>query len=216
MAEVNLPEAAYNQLADDLAEKGYGIIENFLTEAETGRLRKFIEQQRSDGELQKAGIGSGLDYQVDKSIRGDLIQWIDPEEAGEVTNRYLTQLRELSQYLNRTLFLSLKDAEIHYTVYPVGTVYQRHFDQFRQNDHRKLSVLCYLNEDWQETDGGQLMLYFPSTSKQAETSLNILPKGGRLVVFRSDLLEHEVLPASRPRYSLTGWLLDQISDLTYL
>ena len=216
MAEVNLPEAAYNQLADDLAEKGYGIIEDFLTEAEIERLRKFIEQQRSDGELQKAGIGSGLDYQVDKSIRGDLIQWIDPEEAGEVTNRYLTQLRELSQYLNRTLFLSLKDAEIHYTVYPVGTVYQRHLDQFRQNDHRKLSVLCYLNEDWQETDGGQLRLYFPSTSKQAETSLNILPKGGRLVVFRSDLLEHEVLAASRPRYSLTGWLLDQISDLTYL
>ncbi|MCB0627245.1 MAG: 2OG-Fe(II) oxygenase, partial [Saprospiraceae bacterium] len=34
----------------------------------------------------------------------------------------------------------------------------------------------------------------------------ILPVGGRLVLFRSELLEHEVLPARRERYSLTGWL----------
>ena len=211
----------YSQLADNLAEKGYGIIENFLEDTEVNRLRKFIEQQRQEGELQKAGIGTGTDYQVDRSIRGDLIQWIDPDQigpetAGTITSAYIDSLKDLSRYLNRTLFLSLKDTEIHYTVYPMGTVYKRHLDQFRQNDHRRLSVLCYLNSNWQEADGGQLRLYFPPTSNSAETSRDILPIGGRLVVFRSDLLEHEVLPATRPRYSLTGWLLDQLSELTQL
>src|SRR3546814_5029992 len=28
---------------------------------------------------------------------------------------------------------------------------------------------------------------------------------GRLVVFRSDLIPHEVMPCSQPRWSLTGW-----------
>jgi SM-20-related protein len=206
--------AEYEKLADDLATQGYGILDGFLFNEEVSRLRNYIAQQRAEGELQKAGIGSGLDYQIDKSVRGDLIQWIDSATAGTITSGYIEKLKELSQYLNRTLFLSLKDAEIHYTVYPIGTVYQRHLDQFRQNDHRKLSVLCYLNEDWQETDGGQLRMYLPTGT--TETQLDILPQGGRLVIFRSDLLEHEVLAASRPRYSLTGWLLDQLSDLTHL
>ncbi|MDQ2656958.1 MAG: 2OG-Fe(II) oxygenase, partial [Bacteroidota bacterium] len=46
--------------------------------------------------------------------------------------------------------------------------------------------------------------------------LDILPVLGRMVCFRSDQLEHEVLPATRPRLSLTGWLLDQYADLRNL
>jgi SM-20-related protein len=41
-------------------------------------------------------------------------------------------------------------------------------------------------------------------------SKDVLPVAGRLVCFRSDLLEHEVLPATRERLSLTGWLIDKI------
>jgi SM-20-related protein len=46
--------------------------------------------------------------------------------------------------------------------------------------------------------------------------VDILPLAGRLVCFRSDQIEHEVLPATRERLSLTGWLLDQHSDLRHL
>jgi SM-20-related protein len=63
-------------------------------------------------------------------------------------------------------------------------------------------VICYLNENWTEDDGGQLRVYFPDQSK------DFFPIAGRLVCFRSDLLEHEVLPATRERLSLTGWILD--------
>jgi SM-20-related protein len=40
-----------------------------------------------------------------------------------------------------------------------------------------------------------------------------VPEAGRLVCFRSDLIEHEVLPATRERYSLTGWALDRAPEL---
>jgi SM-20-related protein len=114
------------------------------------------------------------------------------------------------QYINQTLFLSLKDYEIHMTVYPVGSYYKRHLDQFKKDDHRRLSVICYLNEDWRDEHGGQLRIYLPGGP------IDILPISGRIVCFRSDQLEHEVLPATRERFSLTGWMLDQYADLKHL
>jgi SM-20-related protein len=93
---------------------------------------------------------------------------------------------------------------VHRTIYPIGSFYKRHLDQFKKDDKRKLSVICYLNTDWKESEGGQLRIYLPNGST------DIFPLAGRLVCFRSDLLEHEVLPATRERLSLTGWLLDRV------
>ncbi|HAJ18613.1 MAG TPA: hypothetical protein DCL95_00870 [Rhodospirillaceae bacterium] len=41
-----------------------------------------------------------------------------------------------------------------------------------------------------------------------EHATRLIPAPGRLVVFRSDLVWHEVLPGRKPRWSLTGWLRD--------
>jgi len=92
----------------------------------------------------------------------------------------------------------------------VGTFYKRHLDQFKKDDHRKLSVICYLNKNWKASEGGQLRIYVSGAE------LDILPVAGRFVCFRSDQLEHEVLPATRERWSLTGWILDQHADLRHL
>jgi SM-20-related protein len=110
----------------------------------------------------------------------------------------------LIQFLNRALFLSLKDVEVHQTVYPIGSYYKRHLDQFKKDDARKLSVILYLNKNWTEENGGQLRIY---TNDQY---FDVLPIAGRLVCFRSDALEHEVMPATRERLSITGWILDRI------
>jgi SM-20-related protein len=119
-------------------------------------------------------------------------------------NVYLNRLNELREFLNQALFLSLKDQEVHLTVYPVGTFYKRHLDQFKKDDHRKLSVICYLNENWKEEHGGQLRLHLPSGEK------DIFPFAGRLVCMRSDQIEHEVVVANRERLSVTGWVLDEV------
>jgi SM-20-related protein len=47
-------------------------------------------------------------------------------------------------------------------------------------------------------------------------TLDVLPQAGRLVCFRSEQIEHEVLPATRPRFSITGWILDQLVGLKHL
>jgi Rps23 Pro-64 3,4-dihydroxylase Tpa1-like proline 4-hydroxylase len=40
----------------------------------------------------------------------------------------------------------------------------------------------------------------------AERYTDISPSAGRLVLFQSDLVAHEVLPAHRPRWALTAWI----------
>ncbi len=191
------------QLADGLAEKGYAIIDSFLDTPEVEAILNTDEFKSSKLQFKKAGIGKQQERQIHETIRGDYIQWIDPDAAPPPVKIYFERLRDLICYVNQSLFLSLKDAEVHMTLYPVGTFYKRHLDQFRSDDHRKLSVICYLNRDWKQEYGGQLRLYLP------EGPQDVLPLSGRLVCFRSDQIEHEVLPATRDRLSLTGWIIDR-------
>ena len=208
-------ESQFDELADELSEKGYGTISHFLSNQEYAEIKEVAGNHKQDGNFKKAGIGTSQDFQIDKQIRGDYIRWIEPAKAAEATQVYVKRMRDLMQYINRTCFLSLKDVEMHYTIYPVGTIYKRHLDQFRHDDHRRLSVICYLNDDWLPEHGGQLRMYLPKPN-QPEEVVDILPTGGKLACFRSDLIEHEVLPATRERYSLTGWMLDQYHELAFL
>ena len=197
-------------LADGLAEDGVAIINDFLTGAEVQSILAQDDFKNGMLQFKKAGVGKSQEKQINEAIRGDYIQWIDKATAQPPVQAYLNKLTELISFVNQSLFLSLKDYEVHMTIYPAGSFYKRHLDQFKKDDHRKLSLICYLNENWKEEEGGQLRIY------QQQKHFDILPVAGRLVCFRSDQLEHEVLPAIRPRLSLTGWILDQHADLRHL
>lgn len=202
--------ASFDQIADNLAESGYAVSDDFITSQEIDSILQLDEFKEGLLHFRKAGIGKQQEKQINESIRGDFIHWIDKVTAPEPLTLYLNKAQALLISLNQNLFLSLKDFEVHMTIYPPGGFYKRHLDQFKADDHRKLSVILYLNKDWKEEDGGQLRMHLPQGEK------DIFPKAGRLVCFRSDTIEHEVLPASRERLSLTGWILDQLADLRHL
>jgi SM-20-related protein len=128
-----------------------------------------------------------------------MISWLQAPER-DAEQRLLTRLEELRSALNRHLMTGLEDFQGHFALYPRGTGYARHFDRLVGTDVRAISAALYLNEDWVEDDGGQLRLYTGGGA-----SVDVLPQGGRLVVFQSDRFEHEVLPARRERMSFTGW-----------
>ncbi len=197
--------SVFDQIADGLAEAGYAIITDFLSAAEADSILESDEFRTGRLHFQKAAIGK-VDKQIDEGVRGDYIQWIDTGSASSAERIYLRRLQEMITHLNQSLYLSLRSVEIHRTFYPIGTRYQRHRDQFRSDDHRKLSIICYLNPDWKVAQGGQLRMHLPEGIK------DIFPERGTLVCFRSDRIEHEVLPASRERYSLTGWAIDRDHD----
>lgn len=200
----------FESIADGLAEDGYAVSDQFLSQSEVQAILRLKEFSEGAAAFRKAGIGRNQDLQINEAIRGDYIQWLDKATAAPEAMVYLDRLNNLIQYLNQALFLSLKDYEVHMTIYPIGSYYKRHLDQFKKDDHRRLSVICYLNNDWKDEHGGQLRMYLGDSVK------DFLPIAGRLVCFRSDQIEHEVLPATRERMSLTGWILDQMADLRHL
>jgi SM-20-related protein len=200
----------YNVIADGLATDGYSVCDQFLSQSEVDAIINLPDFKEGLTNFKRAGIGKDQGLQINEAVRGDYIYWLDKNSARPETKIYLERLGEMVNFLNEALFLSLKDYEVHLTVYPVGSYYKRHLDQFKLDDHRKLSVICYLNNDWLPEHGGQLRMYLKGSSQ------DVLPVAGRLVCFRSDMIEHEVLPATRERLSLTGWILDQFLDLRHL
>lgn len=84
-------------------------------------------------------------------------------------------------------------------IYPgAGARFQTHVDN-TTDDGRRLTVLCYFNERWHEDHGGALRLH------GATGPVDVLPKAGRLALFYSDLMKHEVRPTHRARASVTLW-----------
>jgi SM-20-related protein len=67
-----------------------------------------------------------------------------------------------------------------------------------------ISLVLYLNDDWQDGDGGALRIY--STRDGRESACDQAPRGGTLVAMRSEAIPHEVLPAMAERWSIAGWL----------
>ena len=194
----------YEPLIDGLLTNGYGVMDGFLSSSETTALSTCLRSRREAGQFRLAGVGNQR-VTVETAIRGDEIHWLDEATAVPAETAFLERVGQLVQYLNQTCYLGLRDHEFHYALYPIGTFYKRHLDQFRSDSRRKFSVVCYLNADWQDTDGGQLALYLPGADG-SERQITVAPVGGRLVCFDSGQVEHTVLLATRDRLSLTGWL----------
>lgn len=200
----DVENSRFEPIIDGILTDGYGLADDFLTPAETSALARQLHARKQAGQFREAGTGPGQAL-VENAIRGDEILWLDEATATREEEAFLHRIGQFMQYLNQTCYLGLRTLEFHYALYPPGTVYKRHLDQFRSDPRRKLSVICYLNPNWQLADGGQLALYLPNADGTERTE-TIAPVGGRLVCFESGRLEHEVLPATRNRLSLTGWL----------
>ena len=192
------------KLIHRFANDGYAIAEDFLPARLINRLRAEEKSLFARGQGSQAAIGRGAMRQVNPAVRGDEILWLDPNRLSPAQNLYWQAIDRLRLQLNRECFSSLTDYECHFALYRPGSTYQRHRDVFQQNSNRLISCVLYLNAIWKHEQGGELRLYLQKDD--GEISLDIPPVGGRLVILNSREIAHEVLPARRCRYSLTGWL----------
>jgi SM-20-related protein len=161
-------------------------------------LRAEAEALQRTGRLLPAATGRG-DGRRDTGLRGDATAWIDPLDCGAATATWWAAMDALRVALNRRLLLGMESLEAHFACYPPGAGYARHRDRFADDDARVLSLACYLNPDWPDAAGGALRLHLHDGPR------DIAPRSGFVVLFLSDEVEHEVLPATRDRWSIAGW-----------
>ena len=195
----------YEKIISDLLEQQYCIVEDFFDLSEVEELRNSLLEKYEEDNFKKAAIGNRTNEVVKRAIRGDFILWLNEAEAGETEKKFFLKINDFADYLNKTCFLGIRHREFHYALYPEGTFYKRHLDTFQNDDRRKLSLVCYLNEqDWKPEYGGELVIYLNEAGKEVEKI--IYPFPGRVVIFESQVLEHEVRPVKTERLSITGWL----------
>ncbi|MCX7546501.1 2OG-Fe(II) oxygenase [Xanthomarina sp. F1114] len=195
----------YESIIEDILAQQYSIVEDFFTSEEVSVLRESLIEKNEEDAFKKSAIGNRVNELIIKSVRGDIILWIDELKANKAELLFFNKINSLINYLNKTCFLGILHKEFHYAMYPKGTFYKRHIDTFQNDDRRKLSIVCYLNEDgWLPENGGELVLYLDENGK--ETEKVIYPFPGRVVIFESQIIEHEVKPVNKERMSITGWL----------
>ena len=186
-------------VADQLAERGWAVTESGLSLQVLAELERNCRSLWDSEALRPAAVGRFGEKQVLPEVRGDHIRWLDDCPPSPAQAAYLQAMADLQCILNRTLLLGLDSYETHYALYPPGAGYRRHVDRFKDSPLRTVSVVLYLNSQWQVGDGGELRLHLP------DGPLDVEPRAGTLAVFMSDSILHEVLLARRDRASLVGW-----------
>jgi SM-20-related protein len=192
-------EQLFAHIAIDIEKRGYSIRPGALPETLADGLLQH-QRQINDDLYVDAGIGRGGDYTRTRFVRTDEICWITG--ASEAGRQWLDWAGQLQGFLNRRLFLGLFSFESHFAHYSPGDYYRRHYDAFRGETNRVLSIVAYLNPGWSSADGGHLVLY---RGDDDSTGIRVVPLHGTVVVFLSEEFPHEVLPAHRDRHSIAGW-----------
>lgn len=187
------------RIAEALASGGIGVCDDFVSSDDVRALRTRAVAAHDAGALRAAAVGSSR--AVDGAVRGDRTMWLDLSTAAPAEVAYLAAMEDLRRAVNETLQLGAFDLEAHYAVYAPGAAYARHIDQPRGSGARVVSTVLYLNDGWTPDDGGALRIYLDSCKTR-----DVPPRAGVLVAFLSERFEHEVLPATRQRWSITAWL----------
>lgn len=196
---------ALRDIAADFAEQDWAVKGNFLDGQRWREMATEARQLWDQGSFRKAGVGQRSAQRLQEDIRGDYSLWLDAQQTPVACRFAAEELEALRAALNKGLYLGLFEFEGQLAVYPPGASYQRHVDQLRGSAARRVSVVFYLNDGWQMADGGELCLYPPDFASHADRCVTVPPVGGTLAVFGSAAMPHEVRPANRPRFSLSGW-----------
>ena len=189
-------EKLYSKITDALVDNGYIVLEDALSLELTKNLLDFAKEEKR---FSRACISGAGDLHVDSKKRRDTTCWL--EEDNSIQSEFLALSEGLRQYLNRSLYLGLSYYEAHFAIYDEGDFYEKHLDAFKNSKNRVVTIVYYLNDEWSEADGGELVIY----DVNDDFLTKIIPKENTLVVFLSDQFPHEVKPAKKKRYSIAGW-----------
>ena len=190
----------FDILINSFIEKKVGIADNFLNTALATSLKDNLIALYDNNQMLSAGTGNLDAISFDKSVRSDKIFWLDRRHNDKLENDFFDLMDEFVSYLNSTCYTGITGYEFHYAMYEKGTFYKKHMDRFRSDSSRLFSMIMYLNEDWEQSDGGELCIH------HADHLQNISPNKGKSIFFKSNELLHEVLVTQKPRMSITGWL----------
>ena len=209
----------------DLRKHGFVVVDGFAPASTVSALNKDIASLHTDGRFAVAGVGEASTNRVDNTVRICEQCFVYPRGKqrgfGDAGSR--EQLYGIVEGLREELHADggipldglLTEGLLAY--YPNGGYYKRHVDAApgTASELRAWSYLLYLNDGWQEADGGKLRIFTDGGGEEAPPGapasfVDVSPRAGTLVLFDSSRVPHEVLETSSPRRALVGWYSRQL------
>lgn len=215
----SLPQISAQHL-QELAEKDFVVIPDFLSKDLQESLRQDVSALRGGGHFKIAKIGQDSTNTLNRQIREAQTCFIGgkrsiPDHAGrdQMTNILQSVCQQLSaNSILQSPKLDQNLSELLYAYYPQGGFYRRHRDAIPGSASvlRTYSLLLYLNKDWKEADAGQLRIHLDSGGDECPPNespnyQDVEPQGGTLVLFDSEKIPHEVLDTNSERLAIVGW-----------
>lgn len=198
--------------------RGFLSDDDSTSEAIATAIRECAIERHREGKLKPPGQEMEHDPYRDVKARGDFTGWLS---SGEETNKELAHVLQRYQLLQQDLCSCLRldgHSEKQMALYvDPGAGYSRHRDALpdsndESNDRtrglgigkqRRVTAIMYTSSDWQPEHGGCLRI-FPTPAQLADDT-DISPNAGKLLVFLSGAMSHEVLPSFQPRVAITHW-----------
>lgn len=189
-------------MIQQISDQGFWLGEKVLPENLSQLFYQQATERFESKEFRKAQISKGVLKKHQANVRSDLIYWLSESDLMELpaVNDLFSELLIFSR---QKLFMLAKRFECFFAVYPKGASYVRHKDRHHKMPARLLTVVIYLNSMTPE-QGGELVI---ESLKGVTTQ--ILPQQGNIVVFDS-ALSHEVKVCNGKRWSLTGWIREDL------
>jgi len=172
--------ADYEKIITDLSENKFAITSLLFDEILLDNLLNIAIENIHQNKLHSAGIGNQNALLINNTIRSDKILWMDSSSTNVNEQEFFNKISHFSDYLNKTCFTGITNAEFHYACYGPGTFYKKHIDRFKNDNKRKFSVITYLNKNWNATDGGELLIYHP------DETITIKPEFGKTIILKID------------------------------
>jgi SM-20-related protein len=185
-------------------------------------------------ELQRVHVAGELkvdQHQKENNVRNDLVGWIDSSSVETASGSssalapVFSLLRgvpaEIERHSNWKLSVpALVQAALYNGSDKEPSFYQNHLDCGDPTSNpRRVTALFYLNPDYDATrHGGYLRAFLPRSkddligneNENERKYIDVEPVGGRLLLFNSCEVEHQVLPATASRMAMTLWALAPI------
>eukprot|EP00979_Chaetoceros_neogracilis_P001669 scaffold303_cov285-Chaetoceros_neogracile.AAC.13 len=230
-AAISLPHIPLDAIKQ-LDQDGYVVLENWLPKIVVQELRKDVQDLRSKGKFNTAKIGQDSTNTLNTDIRIAETCFLGKSKLQDVPSESRSQLYSVLENLRAALSandildrldsngdlvkaapaLDASLSELSYAYYPTGGFYRRHTDAVVGSASvlRSYSLLMYLNNEWKESDGGRLRVHLDSGKDflpegEEPNYVDVEPKGGTLILFRSEQIPHEVLDTKAERMAIVGW-----------
>lgn len=107
---IRFSETEWIERMDQLSQVEYMVVDDFISEELFRTITDYFDRLMQKDRFSKAGIGEAGNRQVEASVRGDFIYWLDRERDHELTD-FFNLIDELINNIRRYCYLSISDFE---------------------------------------------------------------------------------------------------------